>query len=207
MTDEEEDDIHCLKAAPGKGRSGEKKFPQIICVGCGRNHLRAACRFKNASCLRCGRKSHLARVYLDAQLAPMPPMGEKYPKRQQRYQPRQSKDCFTILKDQAETVIGQASLSLWKKIFLTIQLEGVPYCMEVDSGSSLSLVSWSTIKWLVPRITKRWLKPCSLRLRDYQGNNIPILGSYKARVKFKSFWGRLKLIIVDISLPRLLGLN
>lgn len=64
--------------------------------------------------------------------------------------------------------------------------------MEVDLGSALLLVSYSTIKRLVPRISKRWLKACSLRFRDYQGNGIPILGTYKFKEEFKDFVGQLQ---------------
>lgn len=90
---------------------------------------------------------------------------------------------------QAETVIGQASLELTKKIYLTVKLEGAPCQMEVDTGSSMSLVSWSTTKTLVPTIVKKRLRHCYRRLQDYQGNNIPILGSGKFQVKFKDFVG------------------
>ncbi|KAG8135049.1 hypothetical protein E2320_008107 [Naja naja] len=41
-----------------------QQFPtvQIICLSCGGNHLRPACRFSNAICLNCQHKGHIARV-------------------------------------------------------------------------------------------------------------------------------------------------
>lgn len=79
--------------------------------------------------------------------------------------------------------------------------------MEVDTGSATSIVSWNTVKQLVPRISKRQLKPCSLLLRDYKGSPIPIVGSGKFKAQFKKFSGWLSLGVVDDSLPSLLGLN
>ncbi|KAG8128324.1 hypothetical protein E2320_015184, partial [Naja naja] len=48
--------------------------------------------------------------------------------------------------------------------------------MEVDTGSALSIISWSTLKQLLPRMTKRGLQRCDLTLHDYQGKGIPVLG-------------------------------
>lgn len=79
--------------------------------------------------------------------------------------------------------------------------------MEVDIGSSMSLVSWSTFKRLVPTMSKKRLSPCGIRLRDYQGKAIPILGSRKVRVQRNNFHGHLQVIVVSGSLPNLLGLD
>lgn len=79
--------------------------------------------------------------------------------------------------------------------------------MELDTGSSMSLISWSTLKQLVPSMAKRRLASCTFRLCDYQGNHIPVLGSGRFRIKYEGFSGRLKLIVVDGTLPSLLGLG
>lgn len=75
-----------------------------------------------------------------------------------------------------------------KKNCLTVRIEGAPCLMEMDTGSATSIVSWSTIKCLVPKITKKQLKQCDM-LRDYQGNPVPIVGSSKFNVQFKNFAG------------------
>ncbi|XP_032080207.1 uncharacterized protein K02A2.6-like [Thamnophis elegans] len=96
---------------------------------------------------------------------------------------------------------------LQKKIQLTVTVEGKPCEMELDTGSATSIVSWSTIKRLLPQLSKRQLQDCNLTLRDYQGNLIPVIGTRKVRVQFKGFDGRLPLIIVEGRLPSLLGLD
>lgn len=45
-------------------------------------------------------------------------------------------------------------------------------------------------------MSKKRLSPCFLKLQDYQGNPIPILGSWKVRIQHKGFLGRFKIIVV-----------
>lgn len=54
-------------------------------------------------------------------------------------------------------MIGRATTASCNKIRATVYIEGAPCKMEVDIRSALFLVSWSTIKLLVPRIAKRQL--------------------------------------------------
>ncbi|KAG8139193.1 hypothetical protein E2320_001964 [Naja naja] len=58
---EEEEEVNRLRTP----RPFQKKRPplqQMICLSCGGNHLRTTCRFRNAVCLNCQRKGHLARI-------------------------------------------------------------------------------------------------------------------------------------------------
>ncbi|XP_026548252.1 uncharacterized protein K02A2.6-like [Notechis scutatus] len=54
--------------------------------------------------------------------------------------------------------------------------------MEVDTGSALSIISWETLKKMLPRISKKKLLNCHLTLRDYQGRTIPVLGKDPAPI-------------------------
>ncbi|XP_032067723.1 uncharacterized protein K02A2.6-like [Thamnophis elegans] len=113
-------------------------------------------------------------------------------------------DCQAILRKATQDL---SCHQLQKKIQLTVTVEGKPCEMELDTGSATSIVSWSTIKSLLPQLSKRQLQDCNLTLRDYQGNLIPVIGTRKVRVQFKGFDGRLPLIIVEGRLPSLLGLD
>ncbi|CAI5795659.1 Hypothetical predicted protein [Podarcis lilfordi] len=55
------------------------------------------------------------------------------------------------------TTIGQTDSPTRRKLNVTVLTEGAPCDMEIDTGSALSIVSWSTIKRLVPRVSKRQL--------------------------------------------------
>lgn len=71
----------------------------------------------------------------------------------------------------------------------------------------MSIVSWSTIKRLVPGLTKRQLDPHRIHLKDYQGNGIPVVGIGQFQIAFKYFPGPLRLVIVEGPGPSLLGLD
>lgn len=79
--------------------------------------------------------------------------------------------------------------------------------MEVDTGSSRSLIVWSTLSKLLPGVSRRRLKPCPIELKDYQGKTIPTVGCGTFQVSYQSFSGKLPLIVVKGDLPCLLGLD
>lgn len=72
-------------------------------------------------------------------------------------------DCFTILHNRRfpEVAIGHSSTADSHKIYLTISIESAPCMMEVDTGLSKSLVSWDTLKKLVPTVMKKNLEALS----------------------------------------------
>ncbi|CAI5767557.1 Hypothetical predicted protein, partial [Podarcis lilfordi] len=144
----EDDDVHQTKRERRKFQQKSKGQPE--CAGCGGNHSRAKCRFRNAIC-RC-------------------PSG---------------------------TMIGQTDSPTRRKLNVTVLIEGAPCDMEIDTGSALSIVSWSTIKRLVPRVSKRQLDSHHVHLRDYQGNDIPVVGVGRFRIAFKDFSGLLQLVVVE----------
>lgn len=93
-----------------------------------------------------------------------------------------------------------------KKIHIAIQIDGSQCDMEIDKGSSLMIVSWE-IRKAVPGIKKRDLSLQRVQLKDYQGNRIPVIGSRTFRVKFREFFGPLKITVVSDALPSLFGLD
>lgn len=99
------------------------------------------------------------------------------------------------------------SLDHSAKLLMTVKIESAACQMEVDTGSSKSIISWSTMKKLLPDLQKSHLRPCPIHLRDYQGNYIPIIGHGQFLVEKDGFTGHLPLIVVDSSLPSLLGLD
>ncbi|XP_058025500.1 uncharacterized protein LOC131191414 [Ahaetulla prasina] len=174
------------------------KFPQTSCLGYGGNHNSADCRFKTAICRHWGKRGHLSTVCRAALPVNHRPPEPNY-KKTFKKPPRCRSDCF---------VVSHATATLPNnKIYLTVKLEGVPCKMEVDTGSSKSLIPWATIQQILPSISKQHLKPCQVRLKDYQGKAIPIMGCDDFHINHRNFSGCLPLIIVKGNLPSLLGLN
>jgi len=85
---------------------------------------------------------------------------------------------------------------------VTVEADGVGLQMEVDTGSSVSLVSQSTFRKLWP---ERKLSECKYRLRSYAEEPIKVLGCTEVELKYKGQEARLPLIVVEGSGPTLLG--
>ncbi|KAG8140267.1 hypothetical protein E2320_002962 [Naja naja] len=137
---------------------------QPICLRCGGNHLRASCKFRNAICLKCQRKGHLARICQAGKTFTQP----QQPRTTQYFQ-KQVEDRFTCYQAKA---IDKGS----NKISVIVSLEEKPCKMEVDTGSAVSTILWSTLKQLLSWMEKKRLQDCNLTLRDYQGRTIPVIG-------------------------------
>ncbi|XP_058028035.1 uncharacterized protein LOC131192675 [Ahaetulla prasina] len=204
----EEDEVGRLRVAPGSKQPTEQKPQTAPCLGCGENHPRSLCHFKTAVCRKCGKRGHLARVCRSTPLDNIP-LGSRPARRFQRGPPVSQDDCFTVNRGNTNPAvsISQASTGSSKKIFLTIKLEEVPCKMEVDTGSSKSIIAWNTLQKIAPNFNKSQLTACTTRLKDYQGNDIPILGGAHLRVEKGVFSGRLPLLVVKGNLPSLLGLD
>lgn len=85
-----------------------------------------------------------------------------------------------------------------------MSIKGSPYTMELDTGSSRSLISLETLKRLCPG----WgLKPPDYVLVDFQQNPVPMLGVGKFQVKNQQFDGLLELLVVEGHRISLLGLT
>lgn len=119
LSSDEGEEVSHLKITPRRGWGSNEKKSQVLCVGCGGNHHRSACKFKNAECRRCGKKGHLAKVCRAAQPANNNPARTPHEYRPHNRQDRRGEDCFTIYRGTShpETIIDQASTKLKKKTF------------------------------------------------------------------------------------------
>lgn len=163
------------------------------------------CQFRTATCCHCVKKGHIAWVchsYMQA---------INYPKsRRTSFKPYAIReDCFAISHDHrvTEVAVRHSNAGASNKLFFTVKIEGVECQMEIDMGSSKSIVSWSTLQKLVSSIQKSQLSACHLKRRDYQENYFPIIRHGQFLVENKKFTSCLPLIVVNGTLPSLLGLD
>ena len=83
-----------------------------------------------------------------------------------------------------------------KKIKITVQFNGNPYRMEIDTGSSYSIIARNTLTALGLKPFPK-LKLFGARLTDFQGNRVPIAGISKVDVSFKGHNARLPIVVAE----------
>lgn len=176
-----------------------------FCAGCGGSHERRLCRFRDAQCRGCGKTGHILRVCRS--------------RRPRDYRQNSETDCKTprvrattrtniaYCDDQTVTAIHDVPAPALRKIHVEVMLEGKPCQMEVDSGSTFSLISEATARRIFPNGCLPALKPLDITMKDYQANRIAVHGYGMFRVKFKDFDGLLRLVIVKGERQSLLGLD
>ncbi|KAL3184055.1 hypothetical protein MRX96_006167 [Rhipicephalus microplus] len=168
-------------------------------------HERRLCRFRDAQCRGCGKTGHIAKVCRSQRKRDRRANFETNGRTDNsRTTPRASTSYCDNL---TETAIHDEPQPGTKKIHVAVEIEGVECEMEVDSGSTFSLISEATARQIFPngRILK--LKQLDVVMKDYQGNCIAVQGMATVTVKFRGFAGPLKLVIVKGQRQSLLGLD
>ncbi|KAL3221989.1 hypothetical protein MRX96_029043 [Rhipicephalus microplus] len=175
------------------------------CAGCGGPHERRLRRLRDAQCRGCGKTRHIAKVCRSQRKRDRRANFETNGRTDNsRTTPRASTSYCDNL---TETAIHDVPQPGTKKIHVAVEIKGVECEMEVDSGSTFSLISEATARQIFPngRIPK--LKQLDVVMKDYQGNCIAVQGMATVTVKFRGFAGPLKLVIVKGQRQSLLGLD
>ena len=89
-----------------------------------------------------------------------------------------------------------------KPLEVEMVLEGKAHTMEIDTGASISLVSWATYRQLFK--DKRMEESC-LQLKTYGGQSLKVVGSLMANVCHGNQTAQLPLVVVEGHGPSLLG--
>ncbi|XP_058026040.1 uncharacterized protein LOC131191673 [Ahaetulla prasina] len=190
-------------------RSPRKKSFEFPCSSCGGNHQRNNCRFRDATCRRCEKKGHLAhvcRATSPIQVSRQRNRGEWRPASQQtsprrrEQNGRQQKGAYANL-----ITIGSAITKPEEKTYTMVTVDGKKIKMEVDTGSPITIVSWPIIQKLLPHIKENHLQAQYLRIRDFQGNKVPVKGTATVNVVYGQYKEKLPITIVQGNLPSLMG--
>ncbi|XP_060110493.1 uncharacterized protein K02A2.6-like, partial [Heteronotia binoei] len=123
------------------------------------------------------------------------------------FSPQPSRVARRFLFHKRDQIAGESAAdylaALRKKV--AVLIEGNPCQMEVDSGSSISLIAEETLRELCPR-QRLQLRPADFILRDFQKNPVQIAGWARVQVERGSFHGPLDILVVKRQLATLLGL-
>ncbi|KAI7789894.1 hypothetical protein IRJ41_014004, partial [Triplophysa rosa] len=167
------------------------------CYRCGgANHHPSECRYRNEKCHNCGKIGHLQRAckshkaqrskkmqYVSAEVSETPcsEVNELF-------------DLFTVYTAQ-DGVDG---------IYIDLQLNGQTVNMQLDTGASLSVISDHIYR---DKLYDSVLRPTSIHLTSYTGDNIPVLGEIQVAVTYEDQQCSLPLVVVKGNKPPLMGRN
>ena len=187
------------------------------CYRCGRHgHAPMRCRFRSFKCHQCGRIGHIKAVCRSSS------QGEKASSQNAFSQNRSRRDVKKLEEAAEENEyvqkLEEASeeneytlFSLYAHIdsqspyLVTLHVDGVPLQMEIDTGSSLSLISESTFRRVWPN---RTLEDSVTNLTMYSGAQLQVLGTVDVKVSQASARPvNLSLAVVGADGPSLLGRN
>lgn len=101
-----------------------------------------------------------------------------------------------------EQPMFQMSLSNYKPVRITLQVQNCLLKMEVDTGSALSCISKRVYDELFSLIE---LKTCSLNIKFYDGSTIQPLGFIEVIVNYKNVTKKLDLYVINKGTTNLLG--
>ena len=163
-----------------------------ICYRCGGPHLAPQCKFCNAECRRCKKIGHIAKVFRSKSTAPRP---THY---MQNSEISQTEDPFYDL------FMTQEVDKTRDPIVITLELNGVPLDMELDTGASLTLLNKSTYK-AITHDASTGLQPSDAQLRTYTGQLVETLGTTTVQAKYDEQLLQLPVHVVDGGGPNLLG--
>ncbi|KAK4321215.1 hypothetical protein Pmani_007945 [Petrolisthes manimaculis] len=183
------------------------------CYGCGGDHYRRDCKFKNAVCHACGRKGHISRVCqatVRNQCQNSPPIKRNNQSKRKSVRSThlvEQEDTGTISEDSELEYYTICNVSSLKNsaIEVTMEVQSRDLTMQVDTGAAISLISKSTYKMMFSNIP---LEKFKKRLTTYTGQVIKVYGCAKVDVKYgDQRVSCLPLVVVEQDGPSLLGRN
>ncbi|KFD59948.1 hypothetical protein M514_27867, partial [Trichuris suis] len=193
---------HGKKNSSSFRRHGQSNGQKKTCAGCGGQHKREDCKFKDSECHFCHKRGHIAKVCRSQGSSQQKPQQMPVRKGSSAHQLEELEEVY--MESHIHNILPSTDSP--KKIRVTVYIEGQPLTMEVDSGSNFSLISSSTYKMLWPNrgpaITKG-----HLQLLDYQRIPVRLLGFCDVNVTFKQNHGTLRLLVSKGNQESLLGLQ
>lgn len=175
-----------------------ENFADKPCSRCGKaGHAPRACPFKNAVCHKCKKKGHLARACRGGKTKPR---GGAMGLCNQVGSPGGAE--IDVIKHLH--CVGCAASPASRPYKVTMEVEGKPLTMEVDTGAVVSVISEATYNSL---FTSTPLTPCSLSLHTFTHQAIKVLGQISVKVRYNEYMGTHMLVVVKGHSPTLLGRN
>lgn len=182
---------HCYRCNGNNHRAENCYFKDRICNGCHRKgHKESACRTKSQPSQPGDRKSK--------NVINRPNFNRKSIKHvTDGSSANTSDDEYQIIK----TVVSNENSS--RPITVDLELNGMPTRMEVDTGASVSVITYKT--WHRIKQNSLSLTEQESKLTDYNGNEIPTVGKVNIPVQYKGQNITLPAVVVKDGTCDLIG--
>ena len=155
---------------------------------CGGTHLPKDCYFKDAECHFCKKRGHISKV-----------CRAKTKAEGHRHQHKTHQLTTEYEETETETEIyslyKMANNKVSEPIMVTVIANQAALTMEVDTGTSASVISEATYQAAVARNTTG-VTSSAIKLRTYTGEALKILGSTTVAVKYQGQTAKLLLLII-----------
>nr|XP_050040360.1 uncharacterized protein LOC126537393 [Dermacentor andersoni] len=177
----------------GRGHGSMTEATQ--CPRCGSNHVSEVCRHKKATCYKCGRKGHLARMCSSGRANP----SGTYAVKELDGSDESGEEMLYALV--AHSYSSNESARPFERDFIW---EGRKLRMLVDTGSTISVIPRTVFE-----NHREWwptLEKTSLRLTCFLGP-LPVLGRVAMKVECDNTQVDSSLVVVDCDGPLLCGRN
>ncbi|KAI8117119.1 Retrovirus-related Pol polyprotein from transposon 412 [Lucilia cuprina] len=167
----------------------DTKIDRSNCYGCGGDHARTICKFRNARCYLCGKTGHIAKVCKSktAQI---------------------SEEHTDNIKIGDSDVIQRLNKVGTKKEssrhLIGVEINGGKVNMELDTGAPCGIMSMATVKSCTDKYK---LLTTDRKFTSYTGHRIDCIGRVVVNVKVGATTRRLNLYIVDGNFDSLLGIE
>ncbi|UYV77476.1 K02A2.6-like [Cordylochernes scorpioides] len=175
------------------------------CIHCGRLH-KYLCRFREATCFRCGKRGHLATICRSR--------GEHTSERQVSRFLNQRK--INQIEDQEEEEEESVQRMVFMRTYdyrvkyatndppyvIKVRVEDTLMTFEIDTSSCLTLISEKDFKRYLPDVQ---VKEAGIIVKTYDGTVVPILGEIDVKVDFRGTIAKLRAVVVRGERKALLG--
>ncbi|XP_048481336.1 uncharacterized protein K02A2.6-like [Plutella xylostella] len=174
------------RAAPAAAAPGDQRDQHVSrCSVCGlKNHSELKCRFKSFKCQKCGVKGHLRKMC------------------KLRVNNIETEENDSTCEDCKECSLFNMRYENYEPITLPVKINNEQYCMEIDSGSGISVMSHS---FYSENFEGNNLNPCSIRMCFYNGHKLTPLGYFCQTVTYNNMSKPIKFYVIENGGPPLLG--
>ena len=178
--------------ARGQGRHHPAAGTRVSCYSCGRKGHKsgdASCPAKGQACRKCGKTGHYAKCCKSGSASQT---AAHHVREVTDYE---VSDSFRV----GQVSAGKPTSNM---LITTVQINGTPLDLEVDTGSMYTLVPQDVWEQHWTHVA---LRECSVRLKTYNGSVLPIAGEADVDVRYSAQNVRARVIVVREGNHPLLG--